>query len=180
MEPLIEYLFGTGDGVTTTWTSPADVDVDANGTPDAVLLDFDGDGSRDDAMWDSDGDALADAVILDVDVEVEGDAGRGDEGSGAGGGSADTGAEPRIYRDTGRGLWDQRVWDAVDSGRLPGEPDDTHDLDGDARPDVRIRSTPQGRELVVDSDGDGSFDRIIVDSDGDGRADATREATPSD
>ena len=62
----LEYWFGTGDGATTTWTSPADLDIDADGGLDAVRLDFDGDGLVDDAMWDSDGDGSADHAVLDV------------------------------------------------------------------------------------------------------------------
>ena len=63
----LEYFFGTGDGTLSTWHSPADLDLDHDGTLDAVALDFDGDGLRDDAMWDTDADGVADRAMLDLD-----------------------------------------------------------------------------------------------------------------
>ncbi|RDI48293.1 hypothetical protein [Nocardia mexicana] len=63
----IEYVFGTGDGVRTVWSSQADLDLSGTGGYDAVALDFDGDGLADDALWDSDGDGIAEIAALDLD-----------------------------------------------------------------------------------------------------------------
>ena len=150
MDPVIEYLFGPGDGSTTTWTSVADADLNHDGIPDAVLLDFDGDGRRDDAMWDTDGDGVADVSVLDLDDDGEYDA---------------------FFRDGGKGLWDRRVErEGLDTGA-------DLDIDGDGQVDARLegpagsgRITPD--RLYVDVDGDGHFDHVLVDLDGDGRADA--------
>ncbi|MEO9222330.1 MAG: hypothetical protein ABI251_11265, partial [Mycobacteriaceae bacterium] len=85
----MEYSFGTGVGPPTTWNSPADVDANGDGAPDAVALDFDGDGRVDDLMWDSNGDGVADTVVLDLD----------DDGHGE-----------RYYTDpTGAGTWNASV-----------------------------------------------------------------------
>lgn len=172
MDPVIEYLFGPGDGSTTTWTSVADADLNHDGIPDAVLLDFDGDGRRDDAMWDTDGDGVADVSVLDLDDDGEYDA---------------------FFRDGGKGLWDRRVErEELDTGPRqppprhpppgqppPSSPDTGADLDtdGDGQVDARLegpagsgRITPD--RLYVDVDGDGHFDHVLVDLDGDGRADA--------
>ena len=69
----MEYSFGTGVGVPAVWHSPADVDLDGDGVPDAVALDFDGDGRVDDVMWDSDGNGVADTVVLDLDDDGHGE-----------------------------------------------------------------------------------------------------------
>ena len=69
----IDYCFGTGLGLPTTWDSAADWDLGSPGELDAVRLDFDGDGLRDDAMWDSDGDGSADTVALDLDDDAQPD-----------------------------------------------------------------------------------------------------------
>jgi hypothetical protein len=184
MDP-IEYVFGTGDGVTTAWVSPPDIDLSGDGTFDAVALDFDGDGRRDDAMWDSDADGIADVVALDRD-----DDGRGDE----------------FYRDDGSGVWGEKAPRPADLASSPPEPevmpapgrvadpaphregeppDDTDavvvrsgDLDGDGTADIELVGTrragiPVADRLYVDADGDGRFDRVLVDSDGDGRADVS-------
>lgn len=194
MDPLIDYVFGPGDGTLSRWSSAADLDLDADGTLDAVSIDFDGDGRADDAMWDVDGDGHADVAALDID---------------------DDGRPERQYRDSGRGLWDVAVGQGVTAGQgdagAPGEvpqggADDTTsddgpkrvpeptpragrqpstqrlDLDGDGRVDAEVVDTGVGdsgaagsgaeRRLYVDSDGDGNFDTVLVDSDGDGVADA--------
>ena len=39
MDPLIEYVFGPGDGTLSRWSSAADLDLDADGTLDAVSID---------------------------------------------------------------------------------------------------------------------------------------------
>ncbi len=195
MDPAIEYLFGTGDGQTSSWVSAPDADLDGDGHADAVRLDFDGDGRRDDAMWDTDGDGTADVVAIDRD-----DDGRPDE----------------FYRDSGAGVWGERVTDphtpSADDRRSGGgaaeEPPEippapgrvadppvrsptttpsdgdavvvrrSEDLDGDGTADVELVGTrragvPVAQRLFVDSDGDGRFDRVLVDEDGDGRADVS-------
>lgn len=86
----IEYMFGSGDGDTRTWSSRADLDLCGDGTPDAVRLDFDGDGCADDALWDWDGDGAAEIAALDLD---------------------DDGILDYFCTDsTGLGTWDQPVW----------------------------------------------------------------------
>ncbi len=199
MDPLIDYVFGPGDGTLSRWSSATDLDLDADGTPDAVSIDFDGDGRADDAMWDVDGDGHADVAALDID---------------------DDGRPERQYRDSGRGLWDVAVGQGVTAGqgdaavpgelprgqsgdatgeegseRLPGptpragrQPSTQRlDLDGDGRVDAEVVDAGAGdseavepgaagsgaeRRLYVDSDGDGNFDTVLVDSDGDRVADA--------
>ena len=98
----MEYSFGTGDGITTTWTSEADLDLGGHGHADAVRLDFDGDGAADDAMWDSDGDGVADTTVLDF----------GDD------------AADRFFADPSHlGVWDREVGlDGADQMRW-SEPD---------------------------------------------------------
>ncbi|MYR07659.1 hypothetical protein GTV32_15690 [Gordonia sp. SID5947] len=186
MDPTIDYLFGTGDGHTTSWTSVADADLDGDGTADAVWLDFDGDGRRDDAMWDTDGDGTADVVALDRD-----DDGRPDE----------------HYRDSGVGVWGERTTDpsrgeeSSESGGVvpppragrvdapaprPGPPGSTdvsvavrtEDLDGDGTTDIEMRGDlragiPVAHRLYVDDDGDGRFDHVLIDENDDGRADVS-------
>lgn len=93
----IEYVFGTGDGSTHTWTSQADLDLAGTAAGDAVRLDFDGDGLADDAMWDTDGDGVADVAALDL---------------------ADDGRLDSFYTDpSGLGTWDHRVTGAHDDAR---------------------------------------------------------------
>ncbi|MFW0793115.1 hypothetical protein AAFP30_04815 [Gordonia sp. CPCC 205515] len=171
VDSAIEYLFGTGDGHTTSWVSAGDADLDGDGTADAVRLDFDGDGHRDDAMWDIDGDGTADLAALDID---------------------DDGRPDAFYRDTGSGVWgvpaDRPAAAAPGTGPAgPPEPAaEKHpdavarsaDLDRDGRPDIELRGTrragvPVAQRLYVDEDGDGRFDRVLVDENGDGRADVS-------
>lgn len=169
MDPVIEYLFGPGDGSTTRWSTPADVTLGDAG-PDAVRLDFDGDGRRDDAMWDTDADGIADAAALDTDDDDVPDA---------------------FYRDSGAGLWDRAVArDALGAGaphdpapedHTSGEPDGSRllrlDLDADGDADAELVGAERGGRLVaerlyVDADGDGTTDTVVVDLNGDGVADA--------
>ncbi|GAA1483108.1 hypothetical protein GCM10009624_35480 [Gordonia sinesedis] len=187
MEPMIEYLFGTGDGPTTTWHSPADADLDSDGTLDAVRLDFDGDGRDDDLLADLDGDGVADVAGLDLD---------------------DDGVIDHFYRDSGRGLWevevdratlgidepvtpDRRPAPTPDTGtrkpppsspsapvpRGPGAPTDPGavrvlDTDGDGRADAELVAVAgRGVRLYLDTDADGTLDTVLVDTDRDGAAD---------
>ena len=133
----LEYFFGTGDGATSTWHSPADLDLDGDGVLDAVALDFDGDGLFDDAMWDSDGDGVADRAVLDLD---------------------DDGVPERMFRDSGRGRWEQPVAGAPAAAGQPGQQSAPHspgrleiDADGDGRPET----------VLEDTDGDGYADRVV-------------------
>ncbi|MFT4042463.1 MAG: FG-GAP-like repeat-containing protein [Gordonia sp. (in: high G+C Gram-positive bacteria)] len=172
MDLLIDYLFGTGEGELTRWSSPADLDVDHDGTYDAVRLDFDGDQRVDDALWDLDGDGQADVAVLDV-------AGR--DGGALDHDEADETAH--FYRDSGRGLWDVAVEPATlplgHTNAVPAplpspappapERAEALDLDGDGRNDAVI----SGRRLRIDTDGDGTADIELVDTDGDGRADVS-------
>jgi hypothetical protein len=154
----ISYHFGTGDGETTTWTDPADRDLDSDGVADAIALDFDGDGRVDDAMWDSDGDGVADTALLDLD---------------------DDGAADHGYTDpTGLGTWNAR--DAPLPGPAPAEPAplDWTDRSGQRRstPDdgtgtgwVDFDGDGEAGELARDLDRDGIAEQVLVDRDGDGR-----------
>lgn len=180
MDPVIEYLFGVGDGHTTSWHSPADTDLDTDGVPDAVGLDFDGDGRRDDLLADLDGDGVADVAAIDAD---------------------DDGTADHFYRDSGRGLWDI----AVDRNTLglgdrhrpppappmppatrapvaPAQPPPgairTLDTDGDGRDDAELVAATAGRgaRLYLDTDEDGDLDTVLVDTDGDGAADESYRA----
>ncbi|MBD0024359.1 hypothetical protein GII33_00355 [Gordonia pseudamarae] len=169
MDSLIDYIFGTGDGSTTTWSSRADLDLDGNGAADAVRLDFDGDGRRDDALWDTDADGVADLVVIDL-----GESGLGGESDLDSHGS-------RFYSDSGRGLWDVREGARPTTGINPTTDTDSttgtdsHDLDGDGRADVELSVIGgRGGRLYLDADGDGTFDQVLIDSDGDGRADTMR------
>ena len=135
MDGVIEYVFGSGDGHTSTWRSAADLDLDSDGVLDAVSLDFDGDGLADDAMWDTDADGVADRSILDLD---------------------DDGVPETGFADGGSGLWER----AVDSppldrptperteSELPAPGESVLDTDGDGTPDT----------VLTDSDGDGYAD----------------------
>ncbi|MEE3851934.1 hypothetical protein VZC37_16450 [Gordonia sp. LSe1-13] len=188
MDDPIEYLFGTGDGATTSWVSAPDTDVDHDGRLDAVTLDFDGDGRRDDAMWDTDADGIADTVALDRDDDGRPDDFYGDDGSGVWG-------EPAARSEPDRNDPDRdeppprpgRVVDPAPPPEPPQPPEaaDTivvaSDLDGDGTDDIELVGTRRGgvpvaERLYVDSDGDGRFDRVLVDSDGDGRADVSFDA----
>ncbi|MGW0038051.1 hypothetical protein [Gordonia sp. NPDC003376] len=191
MDPVIEYVFGTGDGEPTAWHSPADADPDADGIAEAVRLDFDGDGRVDDLMWDTDADGIADVAALDTD---------------------DDDLPDGFYRDRGTGVWGVAVGRPTGTGETTtpaphtepdpptaAEPSDqpaasgaprvqTHDLDGDGSPDIEIVDPPSrvgevgggevgGRRLYVDEDGDGDPDRVLIDTDADGVADTAYDAS---
>lgn len=185
MDSVIDYVFGTGDGHTTTWEGTADADPDGDGTDEAIWLDFDGDGRRDDLLWDTDGDGVADVAALDLD-----DDGRVDD----------------FYRDRGDGVW------GISIARPDGQPDDPAnsgpgttgspqpgtepepspqsqtsepattpppttrvlDLDGDGTTDAElVVENGVVRRLYLDDDGDGRLDRVLVDLNGDGVVDVT-------
>lgn len=128
---LLEYFFGTGDGVLSTWRSPVDLDLDGDGVLEAVALDFDGDGRIDDAMADTDGDGIADRVLLDLN---------------------DDGVPETAFTDGGRGLWEQpaeAAWATDGQEVTPGRL--AVDVDGDGRAD----------QFLEDLDGDGYADRVV-------------------
>lgn len=154
MDVVIEYVFGVGDGHPHTWESPADADLDGDGSHDAVWLDFDGDSRRDDAMWDTDGDGRADVAALDLD---------------------DDGRPEHFYRDDGSGVWGRGVPEPhrPAAGARPPPPGRV-DVDHDGRPDVALTGGgAHADRMYVDENGDGRFDRVLVDTDGDGRADVS-------
>lgn len=197
MESGLEYLFGIGDGHTTTWLSAPDADVDGDGHTDAVTLDFDGDGHRDDAMWDVDGDGVAEVAALDLDDDGHADHWYRDNGSGVWGEqvarpAAGHGTEPGRLPDHAPPVAGPRPVPPADAGQRTSEPetsepgtDDSvrvgYDTDHDGTRDIEIVGTrragiPVAQRLYIDSDGDGTFDRVLVDTDADGTADVTFDA----
>lgn len=162
----MDYCLSDGDGSATMWSAPLDLDVDGNGTLDAVGLDVDGDGSVDDALADLDGDGIADHAVLDGQSYFT------DDGAGTWAVSVDRdGLGPQLAR----GL----RWFGLDGVEQMGGP--TVDLDGDGRAGDRLVDV-DGNGLAdralgdgiayVDTDGDGTWDLTLSDSDDDGKADA--------
>ncbi|SEH55543.1 hypothetical protein SAMN04489835_1364 [Mycolicibacterium rutilum] len=161
----MDYCLGDGDGSATIWSAPPDVDVDGNGTLDAVGIDFDGDGLLDDAMADLDADGTAEHLVRDH------------PGAAA------------YFTDDGTGTWTVSVdavrglrWFGLDGVEQFGGP--TVDLDGDGAPDDRLLDTDGdgladralgAGDAYVDADADGRWDVKLTDGDGDGRADSAGE-----
>ncbi|MFT4127033.1 MAG: hypothetical protein QM662_12500 [Gordonia sp. (in: high G+C Gram-positive bacteria)] len=173
MDPVIEYIFGTGSGAPTGWASPADADPDADGHNEAVTLDFDGDGRRDDLLWDLDGDGVADLACLDLDDDDAPDHFCRDDGSGVWAVATDPpgSPSPRSGAPPAAQVPDPQVPDPAPPAG--GQLVQTDDLDDDGIPDVEaIGAGTRARRLYLDVDGDGAFDRVLVDLDGDGTADA--------
>jgi hypothetical protein len=157
----MEYCLGDADGSATMWTAAPDVDVDGDGSLDAVGLDFDGDGLLDDAMTDTDGDGLADHAVLDF------------------------ASDATFFTDDGTGTWavsvdrgGQTRWFGLDGIEHTGGP--MVDLDNDGQADDRLTDIDgngladralSGDVAYVDTDGDGTWDVKLADSDGDGKAD---------
>ncbi|CAM3167106.1 VCBS repeat-containing protein [Prescottella defluvii] len=173
----LEYWFGTGDGVPTTWTSVADLDLDADGEFDAVRLDFDGDGLFDDAMWDSDGDGTADRSVLDVgetaryfaDPERTGVWGRQVTGTAQ---SAVPAPAPQFPEPP-----DPAGWRTVDYDGDGAADDALVDFDGDGEPDVVLvstRETSRYDTVLVAEEEPGRMSVQLGDTDGDGRLDTVR------
>jgi hypothetical protein len=148
VEPTIEYVFGSGNGHTNTYTSVADLTFGA-GLPDAVRLDFDGDGLIDDALWDRDGDGRADCSGLDLD---------------------DDGRPENWFSDDGSGVWAVPATPTPDQAPETPTPDRTFDSDADGREDIAVSRS--GGRLYIDTDADQRFDQVLIDSDLDGVADA--------
>ncbi|BDB45799.1 MULTISPECIES: pullulanase [Mycobacterium] len=162
----MEYCVSGADGTASIWNRPSDLDLDGDGTFDAVGLDLDGDGLRDDALLDLDHDGTADHAVLDVDND---------------------GIPESYFVDDGSGTWtvavDRQVrWfglDGVEHSGGPlvdfdgqGEPNDRLvDSDGDGLADQVVCTGPAGVTGYVDTDGDGRWDIRLSDSDGDGSAD---------
>ena len=161
----MEYCLGEGDGSATMWTAYPDIDVNGDGTLDAVGLDFDGDGLVDDAMADTDGDGLADHMVRDH------------------------ASDAAFFTDDGTGTWAVSVdragqlrWFGLDGVEHTGGP--LVDLDGDGQGGDRLTDTDgngladralSGGVAYVDTDGDGRWDVKLADSDGDGKADAASQ-----
>lgn len=188
----VAYTFGTGDGNTTTWQDPADLDLDADGLPDAIALDFDGDGRVDDAMWDSDGDGTVDTALLDLDDDGAADHGytdptglgtwngRGAPLPGVGPASTLNWTDPAGGRHRAPADRDATAWVDFDAD---GDPDElARDLDRDGTAEQVLADTDRdGRHetAYLDVDADGHYDLQLVDADGDGRAEDTyREGDP--
>jgi hypothetical protein len=163
----MEYCLGDADGSATLWTADPDVDVDGDGSLDAVGLDFDGDGRLDDAMTDMDGNGLADHAALDVDND---------------------GHPEALFTDDGTGTWAVGVdraglrWFGLDGVEHTGGP--LVDVDADGQHDDQLTDTDgngladramSGDVAYVDTDGDGRWDVKLADSDGDAKADAATE-----
>jgi hypothetical protein len=171
----MEYCLGDADGSATIWTADPNIDVDGDGSLDAVGLDFDGDGRLDDAMADMDGDGLADHAALDVDDDGHPEAFFTDDGAGTWAVSVDrAGLGPQLAR----GL----RWFGLDGVEHTGGA--LVDVDADGQDDDRLTDTDgngladralSGDVAYVDTDGDGRWDVKLADSDGDGRADAATE-----
>ena len=168
----MEYCLGDADGSATMWTAAPDLDVDGDGSLDAVGLDFDGDGLLDDAMADLDGDGLADHAVLDHAADATFFT---DDGTGTWAVAVDRGG---LGPQPARGL----RWFGLDGVEHTGGP--LVDLDGDGQGDDRLTDTDGdgladralgGDVAYVDTDGDGRWDVKLADSDGDGKADAATE-----
>lgn len=159
----MDYCLSDGDGSATIWSGAPDVDVDGDGSFDAVGLDFDGDGLLDDAMSDFDADGTADHLVRD-------------HASGA-----------TYFTDDGTGTWAVSVdrglrWFGLDGVEQFGGPlvdldadgsadDKLVDVDGDGLADRALA----GENAYVDADADGRWDVKLTDSDGDGRADSASD-----
>lgn len=161
-----------GDGTASLWAGAPDIDLDGDGTFDAVRIDLDGDGIFDDALSDADDDGLADHAALDLDDDGRPETAVTDEGSGS---WALTGGAPaRPLR-----------WLGVDGAEHTAMP---ADVDGDGRPDRLFDADRDGladrvllggvgagdaAEGYVDTDLDGRWDLLLTDADGDGAADGS-------
>jgi hypothetical protein len=168
----MEYCLGDADGSATMWTADPNIDLDGDGSLDAVGLDFEGDGLLDDAMADLDGDGLADHMVRDHASEA---ASFTDDGSGTWAVAVDrAGLGPQL-------AWGLR-WFGLDGIEHFGG--QVVDVDADGQADDRLADTDgngladralAGDVAYVDIDGDGRWDVKLADSDGDGKADAATE-----
>lgn len=176
MEPTIEYVFGPGDGSTTSWTSSPDLTLGTGGL-DAIRIDFDGDGRLDDAMWDRDGDGRADCAALDLDDDDRPDAWFTDNGSGLWGseltiaGSELSWVGPDGQEHTVGAEPDaEGVCAGVDVVGDGKAEDSACDRDADGRAEILVLRS--GGRVYLDTDLDQKLDQVLVDSDLDGTADA--------
>lgn len=174
----IEYIFGSGDGAYETWTTPADLDLDADGVLDAVVLDFDGDGLRDDALWDSDLDGVADMVA--VDLEPSAAAGDPLVGDPLAGDTPAVDGRTQWHTDpAGDGTWSgYQVAEQIPAPEpVPRQPGPTEP----GTPAIRAGSPTVVADpapgVLVDANGDGILDTALSDADGDGLLDT---ASPAD
>lgn len=128
----MDYCLSDGDGSASVWSAPPTIDLDADGTLDAIGLDIDGDGALDDMVADLDGDGTAEIAVLDGQSYLT------DDGSGTWAVSVDRAGQLRMLDVDSDGLIDRALGDGVGYA----------DIDGDGHWDIRL----------TDSDGDGRAD----------------------
>lgn len=172
VKTCMDYCLGGDDGTASIWSRPPDLDLDGDGTFDAIGLDLDGDGLRDDALADLDGDGLADHGVLDVDNDGTPESYVVDDGTGSWAAAVDRDGQVRWFGLDG----------AVHTGGSlvdfdgHGPPDDQLlDTDGNGLADRVLCHTPEGLTGYIDTDGDGRWDLRLTDTDGDGSADGAAQ-----
>ncbi|MGX7823995.1 hypothetical protein ACTG9Q_02765 [Actinokineospora sp. 24-640] len=128
----IQYHFGTGDGDPNVHHGQTNVDVDGDGTTDAIAVDFDGDGRYDDAMWDSDGDGAADTALLDLN---------------------DDGVAESAYHDpSGEGTWNAKGQAGEqEPAEAPVQPADNPDSGFENQPPAEDSTEPQDADPTEDA-----------------------------
>ncbi|MDP7706134.1 MULTISPECIES: pullulanase [unclassified Mycobacterium] len=168
----MDYCLGADDGTAAIWTRPPDLDLDGDGTLDAIGLDLDGDGLRDDALADLDGDGWADHAVLDLDNDGNPDTYFVDDGSGAWAVAVDRDGHVRWFGRDGVQHTGGPLVDFDGQGRLD---DRLFDSDGDGVADRVVCAGPDGVTGYVDTNGDGLWDLRLTDTNGDGAADGATE-----
>ncbi|MFV0493758.1 pullulanase [Mycobacterium sp.] len=164
----MDYCLGGDDGSAAFWNHQPDLDLDGDGTLDAVGVDLDADGLLDDALADFDADGLADHAVLDLDNDGSPESYYTDDGFGTWAVAAERDAPMRW---TGLDGADHTGGPLVDFDGY-GRPDDRlFDIDADGLADRVLCSGPGGISGYADTDGDGRWDIRLSDADGDGLAD---------
>ena len=173
----MDYCLDVGDGTASLWAGAPDIDLDGDGSLDAVRIDLDGDGIFDDVLSDADDDGLAGHAALDLDDDGRPGTAVTDDGSGNW--ALTGGATARPLR-----------WFGLDGAEHSAAP---ADVDGDGQPDRLFDADRDGRadrallggvgeggvgeggvgEGYVDTDFDGRWDLVLTDADGDGAADGS-------
>ncbi|VAZ87162.1 hypothetical protein LAUMK35_00126 [Mycobacterium pseudokansasii] len=159
---------GGDDGTADIWNRANDLDLDGDGRFDAIGLDVDGDGMPDDALADFDGDGRADHAVLDVDNDGTPESYFTDDGSGTWAVAVDRGGQFRWFGLDGAEYSGGPLVDFDGHGQLD---DRLIDTDGDGTADRVLCAGDQGVTAYVDTDGDGHWDVRLRDADGDGAAD---------